>query len=271
MTTPTKSNPATDKLLTDLHVKYIQNLGENKDDLTYHLTAHLRLNAIYWGLTALCILGRPDALNREEMIEFVMSCWDEEAGGFGAHPDHDAHLLSTLSAIQILIMQDALDRMDVDRVVKFILSLQQPSGVFAGDHWGETDTRFLYCAVNALSLLGRLDEMNKDKAVEYIESCRNYDGGFGSSVGAESHAAQVFVCVAALTILDRLDVVDVETLAWWLSERQLPNGGLNGRPEKLEDVCYSFWVLSALSILNKVPWIDADKLTSFILSSQASG
>jgi Prenyltransferase and squalene oxidase repeat len=71
-----------------------------------------------------------------------------------------------------------------------ILSLQKPSGIFAGDAFGETDTRFLYCAVNALSLLGRLDEMNKDKAVEYIERCRNYDGGFGSSVGAESHSAQ---------------------------------------------------------------------------------
>jgi len=71
-----------------------------------------------------------------------------------------------------------------------IVSLQQPSGVFAGDRFGETDTRFLYCAVNGLSLLGRLNEMNKEKAVEYIERCKNYDGGFGSSVGAESHAAQ---------------------------------------------------------------------------------
>jgi prenyltransferase beta subunit len=40
------------------------------------------------------------------------------AGAFGAHPDHDAHLLSTLSAIQILLMQDALNIVDVDRVVK---------------------------------------------------------------------------------------------------------------------------------------------------------
>jgi prenyltransferase beta subunit len=40
------------------------------------------------------------------------------AGAFGAHPDHDAHLLSTLSAIQILITQDALDRVDIPRVVK---------------------------------------------------------------------------------------------------------------------------------------------------------
>lgn len=142
-----------------------------------------------------------------------------------------------------------------------ILSLQQPSGVFAGDAFGEIDARFLYCAVNALSLLGRLDELDREKTVGYIERCRNYDGGFGSCVGAESHAAMgmssfsglkcictdtyvvwiiVFVCVAALAILDRLDVVDVDTLAWWLSERQLASGGFNGRPEKLEDVSLSF-------------------------------
>lgn len=183
-----------------------------------------------------------------------------------------------------------------------ILSLQQPSGVFAGDRYGELDTRFLYCAVQALSLLGRLHELDVDRTVGYIQKCKNFDGGFGAVIGAESHAAMgaspalfaparlltivaVFVCTAALAILDRLDVIDQETLAWWLAERQLPNGGLNGRPEKLEDarcphilsrkfvltlskVCYSFWVLSALAILKKVSWIDSDKLISFILSAQ---
>ncbi|KAJ6509994.1 rab geranylgeranyltransferase [Mycena vitilis] len=256
------------ELLTPLHVLYIQSLGNSTDDLMYHLTAHLRLNAIYWGLTALSVMGHPDALDKEDVIRFVESCWDENTGGFGAHPDHDAHIHPTLSAIQILVMYDALDRLDIPRVVKFILSLQQPSGVFAGDSFGEIDTRFSYIAVNALSLLGHLDELDKGKTVDYIKQCRNFDGGFGSTIGAESHAAQVFVCVAALTILDRLDEVDSNTLAWWLAERQLPNGGLNGRPEKLEDVCYSFWVLSALAILEKVSWIDSEKLTSFILSAQ---
>ena len=41
------------------------------------------MNAIYWGLTALCVMNCKDALDREEIIEFVMSCWDEEAGSFG--------------------------------------------------------------------------------------------------------------------------------------------------------------------------------------------
>ncbi|KAF8213591.1 terpenoid cyclases/protein prenyltransferase alpha-alpha toroid [Mycena galopus ATCC 62051] len=256
------------ELLTSLHVSYIQNLGNSTDDLAYHLTAHLRLNAIYWGLTALFTMGHPEALVKEDVIQFIESCWDERAGAFGAHPGHDAHIHPTLSAIQILVMYDALDRLDAPRVTKFILSLQQPSGVFAGDSFGEIDTRFSYIAVNALSLLGCLDQLDRDKTVEYIKQCRNFDGGFGSTVGAESHAGQVFPCVAALAILDRLDAVDAETLAWWLAERQLPCGGLNGRPEKLEDVCYSFWVLSALAILNKVSWIDSEKLSSFILSAQ---
>ena len=128
--------------------------------------------------------------------------------------------------------------------------------MFAGDQWGEIDTRFLYIAVNTLSLLGHLHELDVEKTVGYIRRCRNFDGGFGAREGAESHASQgtlavstrvaklalrrvatVFVCVAALAILDRLDEVDQDMLGWWLAERQLPNGGLNGRPEKLEDVC----------------------------------
>jgi geranylgeranyl transferase type-2 subunit beta len=78
-----------------LHVKYIQDLyqasfvllfafrdqaDEQKKDLAYHLTEHLRVNGVYWGLTALCIMGHKDALPREEMIDYVLSCWDDEAG-----------------------------------------------------------------------------------------------------------------------------------------------------------------------------------------------
>ncbi|EMD31161.1 hypothetical protein CERSUDRAFT_119968 [Gelatoporia subvermispora B] len=256
------------QLSIPLHVKYIQSLGENQDDLIFHMTSHLRMNAIYWGLTAVSVMGHKDSLPRDQMVDYVMSCWDETAGGFGASPGHDAHILSTLSAIQILTMQDATDRLDVPRIVKFIVSLQQPSGVIAGDSFGEIDTRFLFCGILALSVLGHLHELDVDSAAGYIRRCKNFDGGYGAREGAESHAAQVFVCVAALAILGRLDEIDHETLGWWLAERQLPNGGLNGRPEKLEDVCYSFWVLSSMSILNKISWIDTDKLTEFILSAQ---
>ena len=55
-------------------------LVKHKDDLAYHMTEHLRMNGVYWGLVALCIMDKQDALDRAEMIRYVMSCWDEEIG-----------------------------------------------------------------------------------------------------------------------------------------------------------------------------------------------
>lgn len=66
------------------------------------------MNGLYWGLTACHLLGRPDALPRQEVIDFVLSCLHDD-GGFGAAPKHDAHMLSTVSAVQILAILDAFD------------------------------------------------------------------------------------------------------------------------------------------------------------------
>lgn len=69
------------------------------------------MNGLYWGLTALHLLGHPEALPRSKTIDFVFSC-QHENGGFGAAPGHDAHMLYTVSAIQILATVDALDELD---------------------------------------------------------------------------------------------------------------------------------------------------------------
>lgn len=105
------------KLAADAHVKYVQSLDTKKDELDYWLTEHLRLNGVYWGLTAVHLLARPDALPRQGTIDFVLSC-QHDNGGFGAAPGHDAHMLSTVSAVQILAMVDALDELDARGVGK---------------------------------------------------------------------------------------------------------------------------------------------------------
>lgn len=99
------------ELAVGAHVKYVQSLDTKKDELDYWLTEHLRLNGVYWGLTALHLLGHPEALPRSETIDFVLSC-QHENGGFGAAPGHDAHLLSTVSAVQILAMVDGFEDLE---------------------------------------------------------------------------------------------------------------------------------------------------------------
>lgn len=203
------------------------------------MTTHLRMNGVYWGLCALELMGRGDVLPREDLVSFVKSCWDDPSkhastdkgkakaiegqdldqmqvsGGFAPFPRHDAHILSTLSALQILAMKDALDVIDRAAVIKcqscqqrlfgmiadcaitVILSLRatDPSleGAFYGDSTQlEHDTRFLYCSVYSLLLLGAHDELVslRDSSITYILRCMNADGGFGTGIGAESHSGQ---------------------------------------------------------------------------------
>ena len=58
------------------------------------------MSGVYWGLTAMDLMGKVHLMNKEEIIEFVKSC-QHESGGFGASVHHDASLLYTLSAIQV--------------------------------------------------------------------------------------------------------------------------------------------------------------------------
>lgn len=97
-------------------------------------TDRVSSQGVYWGLTALDLMNRKDELDREEVIAFVLACQHEtgtgclwhiirlygayrQAGGFGGSINHDPHLIYTLSAVQILVTLDALDRLDTDRVV----------------------------------------------------------------------------------------------------------------------------------------------------------
>ena len=254
-------------ILVQKHAAYILNFEKAKEDYEFVMTEHIRMNGLYWCVTAMDIMGELGRMDRAGILEFVNACQHAD-GGFSSCPRLDPHVHFTLSAIQILITLDALEERHINTTVSFIQSLQLSDGSFQGDKWGEIDTRFSFCAIACLALLGRLDAINTDLAVEFIMKCMNFDGGFGCVPGSETHAAQVYCCVGALAILHKLHLVDADLLGWWLCERQLPTGGLNGRPEKLPDVCYGWWVVAPLSVLQRLHWLDQKKLRVFIVQSQ---
>ncbi|KAG2579891.1 hypothetical protein PVAP13_6NG311900 [Panicum virgatum] len=258
------------ELAADQHVRYIVTVEKKKDSFESLVMEHIRLNGAYWGLTTLDLLHKLHAVGAAEVVDWIMSCYHPESGGFGGNVGHDPHVLYTLSAVQVLCLFDRLDVLDIDKVADYVAGLQNEDGSFSGDVWGEVDTRFSYIALCTLSLLHRLHKINMQKAVDFVVSCKNLDGGFGAMPGGESHAGQIFCCVGALAITGSLHHIDRDLLGWWLCERQCKDGGLNGRPEKLADVCYSWWVLSSLIMIDRVHWIDKEKLTKFILNCQVT-
>lgn len=190
-------NADTSKLQFWKHVEYIENHGKQEDDYEYCMTEFLRMSGIYWGVTALDIMDQLDRLDRKSIIEFVKRCQCPISGGFAPCEGHDPHMLYTLSAVQVLSTYDALDVIDCDAVVRYVVGLQQPDGSFFGDKWGEVDTRFSFCAVATLALLKRMEQsIDVDKAVKFVMSCCNQtDGGFGSKPGAESHAGESWIFI----------------------------------------------------------------------------
>ena len=73
------------------------------------------MSGVYWGLTAMHLLGRLDDMDGSAILEWVLACAKPD-GGFGGSERHDSHLLYTLSAVQILALYDALDRADTGRI-----------------------------------------------------------------------------------------------------------------------------------------------------------
>jgi geranylgeranyl transferase type-2 subunit beta len=75
------------------------------------------MSAIYWALCGIDLLGHREDLDNEKILEFVLSC-QQENGGFSGNVNHDAHMLYTLSAVQILAIIRKLDKIDKDKVAK---------------------------------------------------------------------------------------------------------------------------------------------------------
>ncbi|TVU05166.1 hypothetical protein EJB05_48319, partial [Eragrostis curvula] len=257
------------ELAADKHVRYIVTVEKKKDSFESLVMEHIRLNGAYWGLTTLDLLHKLNAVDAAEVVEWIMSCYHPESGGFGGNVGHDPHVLYTLSAVQVLCLFDRLDVLDVDKVADYVAGLQNEDGSFSGDIWGEIDTRFSYIALCTLSLLHRLHKIDVQKAVDFIVSCKNLDGGFGAMPGGESHAGQIFCCVGALAIAGSLHHIDRDLLGW-LCMFCISHSPTTDLIELLEllKVCYSWWVLSSLIMIDRVHWIDKEKLTKFILNCQ---
>jgi Prenyltransferase, beta subunit len=64
------------------------------------MTEYLRMSGIYWGLTAIELIGNLERMNRQEVLDFIKVCQDD-SGGISASTGHDPHLLYTLSAVQV--------------------------------------------------------------------------------------------------------------------------------------------------------------------------
>jgi geranylgeranyl transferase type-2 subunit beta len=74
------NNKAPPELKIDLHKAYIASLQSKKASFEYAATEHLRMSAIYWGLTAMDLMGAKDMMACDEIVSWVMKCQHPSVG-----------------------------------------------------------------------------------------------------------------------------------------------------------------------------------------------
>ena len=55
------------ELLMDKHIDFLKKYGEDKNDYEYVMSEFLRINGVYWALTAMEIMDKSDDLDKEDV------------------------------------------------------------------------------------------------------------------------------------------------------------------------------------------------------------
>ncbi len=112
------------------------------------------------GLMCLGHLNATDRIDRENVISFVLFHFDNQSGCAAS-----GTLVETERLIWSLYLLDALDRIDCDAVVQWVLWCQSPAhgGFLSSPDADIYDERLVYCrsALHILSMLGRMDVLDR--------------------------------------------------------------------------------------------------------------
>uniref|UniRef100_A0A0E0IED4 Geranylgeranyl transferase type II subunit beta n=1 Tax=Oryza nivara TaxID=4536 RepID=A0A0E0IED4_ORYNI len=238
------------ELAAEKHVRYIVTVEKRKDSFESLVMEHIRLNGAYWGLTTLDLLHKLRAVEADEVIEWIMSCYHPESGGFGGNVGHDAHVLYTLSAVQVLCLFDRLDALDVDKTLLGFKMKMDHFLVIFGVKWTLAVRTWMvdlelcqevnhtlgrYFVVLALS-------QSLARCITLIEI--SLDGGF-VSVSAKREGS-----MDGLRNLLIVHWIDKDKLAKFILNCQdKENGGISDRPDNAVDIYHTYFGVAGLSLM----------------------
>ena len=77
------------EFLLQQHSDFIKKYGDEKEEYDYVMSEFLRINGVYWSLTAMDLMKHRDRLDKEEIMSYVHSCYNASIGGFAPAPRHD--------------------------------------------------------------------------------------------------------------------------------------------------------------------------------------
>jgi len=161
-----------------------------------------------------------------------------------------------------------LDRVDKQKHVNWIKSLQRPDGGFSHAPGQPSNPFSTYFAVKTLIELGASDQIDRDKIIQFILSTEHPNGGFASTPGQQPDIINTTYAIKLLKELKALNKIDKQKHISWIKSLQRPDGGFSNVPNQTSHMSYTYHAVEALIDLNALDQIDKNKAIQFIISAE---
>ena len=81
------------------HINYIKKVASDTESFDFVVSQHLRMSGVYWGLTALCVLGIDinKDMDTDTIVDWAMSCQDESGGSVSCN-GNDIYTIQIISS-----------------------------------------------------------------------------------------------------------------------------------------------------------------------------
>ncbi|KAL3322329.1 hypothetical protein AABB24_039781 [Solanum stoloniferum] len=143
-----------------------------------------------------------------------------------------------------------LDKIDVGKAVKYIVSCKNVDGGFGCTPGAESHAGQIFCCVGALAITGSLHHVDKDLLGWWLCERQVKSGGLNGRPEKLPDVCYSWWVLSSLIMIDRVHWIDKEKLAKFILDCQdTEKGGISDRPDDAVDVFHTYFGVAGLSLL----------------------
>ncbi|CAA2993635.1 geranylgeranyl transferase type-2 subunit beta 1-like [Olea europaea subsp. europaea] len=145
-------------------------------------------------------------------------------------------------AICSLALLHQLDKINVEKAVKYILSCQNLDGGFGCTPGAESHAGQIFCCVGALAITGSLHHVDEDLLGWWLCERQVKSGGLNGRPEKLPDVCYSWWVLSSLIMIDRVHWIDKEKLVKFILDCQdKENGGISDRPDDAVDVFHTYF------------------------------
>ena len=195
----------------------------------------------------------------------------EDADSFEYAVSEHLRMSGIYWACAALELVDALDALDGEAIVKFVLECQHPNGGFGGNLGHDPHILYTLSAVQILCLFDALDKLDAAKVLQYVAALQKADGSFQGDEWGEVDTRFSYCALCCASLLGKIDAVDVASAVRFVKRCENFDGGFGCLPGGESHAGQVFTCVGTLAIAGELDLCQRDLLGWWLCERQTPG